>query len=148
MKPLKLIIAALLIIVAAGRTSAQMARLYTSGTGLPNSQIYNIYQDKKGFIWICTENGMARFDGMDFTTFHFDRNNPNSIASDFVLDVYEDSYGTFWVGTSAGLQTFDPEFGSFTKIDLKDPAIPSSDQHISAIIEIEYKGESTIIASS
>ena len=148
MKPLKLIIAALLIIAAAGKSTAQMARLYTSGTGLPNSQIYNIYQDKKGFIWICTENGMARFDGMDFTTFHFDRNNPNSIASDFVLDVYEDSYGTFWVGTSAGLQTFDPEFGSFTKIDLKDPAVPSSDQHISAIIEIEYKGKSTIIASS
>ena len=109
MKQIKLILTALLMIFWAGETSAQMARLYTSGSGLPNSQIYDIYQDSRGFIWISTENGLARFDGMDFNTFNFDRNNPNSIASDFVLAVIEDSFGTYWVGTSAGLQTFDPE---------------------------------------
>ena len=148
MKHLKLILTALIITLWAGETSAQMARLYTSGSGLPNSQIYDIYQDSRDFIWISTENGLARFDGMDFNTFHYDRNNPNSIASDFVLAVLEDSFGTYWVGTSAGLQTFDPEYGSFSSIDLKDPAVPSSGQHISAMIESEVKGRRMIIAAS
>lgn len=148
MKHLKLFLTALLITIWAGETSAQTARLYTSASGLPNSQIYDIYQDNRGFIWISTENGLSRFDGMDFTTFHYDRNNPTSIASDFVLTVIEDSYGTFWVGTSAGLQTFSPEFGSFTKIDLEDPDAPSSDQHISELIEAEVKGRKMIIAAS
>ena len=43
---------------------AQMARLYTSNSGLPSSQIHEIYQDSRGFVWISTENGLARFDGM------------------------------------------------------------------------------------
>ena len=148
MKHIRLILTALLMIFGAPGISAQMARLYTSGSGLPNSQIYDIYQDSRGFIWISTENGLARFDGMDFNTFHFDRNNPNSIASDFVLAVIEDSCGTYWVGTSAGLQTFDPEYGSFSSIDLNDPAVPSSDQHISGMIETEVKGKRMIIAAS
>ena len=148
MKHIKLILIALLSFFGATEASAQIARLYTSGSGLPNSQIYSIYQDSRGFIWIATENGLARFDGMDFDTFNFDRTNPNSIASDFVLTVIEDSFGKYWVGTSAGVQTFDPEYGSFTKIDLEDPAVPSSDQHISAIIEAEVNGRKMILAAS
>ncbi|MBR5299128.1 MAG: response regulator [Bacteroidales bacterium] len=148
MKQIKLILTALLMIFWAGEISAQMARLYTSGAGLPNSQIYDIYQDSRGFIWIATENGLARFDGMDFNTFNFDRTDDNSIASDFVRTIIQDSYGTYWVGTSAGLQTFDPEEGSFAKIDLDDSAAPSSDQHISAIMEADINGRKMIIAAS
>lgn len=148
MKHIRLILTALLMFFWAGETSAQMARLYTSGSGLPNSQIYDIYQDSRGFIWIATENGLARFDGMDFNTFSFDRAAPNSIASDFVVTLMEDSHGTYWVGTSAGLQTFDPEYGSFSKIDLEDPEVPSSDQHISAIMEAVVNGRNTILAAS
>ena len=46
--------------------NAQRARLYTSEFGLPNSDVNSIYQDAQGFVWICTENGLARFDGRDF----------------------------------------------------------------------------------
>lgn len=148
MKHIRLILTALLMFFWAGETSAQMARLYTSGSGLPNSQIYDIYQDSRGFIWIATENGLARFDGMDFNTFRFDRTNPNSIASDFVVTIIEDSVGTYWVGTSAGLQTFDPEYGSFTKIDLEDAALPSSDPHITAVMEADINGRTMIIAAT
>lgn len=147
MKHLKLILALLL---AAGQLTsyAQMARLYTSGSGLPNSRINDIYQDSRGFIWISTENGLSRFDGMDFSTFNFDRGNSNSIASDLVTTVFEDSFGTFWVGTSAGLQTFDEEYSTFTSIDLEDEEVPASDQHISSIIEADICGKRCVIAAS
>lgn len=147
MKHLKLILTLLLL---AGTTSiyGQMARLYTSGSGLPNSRINDIYQDSRGFIWVSTENGLSRFDGMDFTTFHFDRNNSNSIASDLVTTVFEDSFGTIWVGTSAGLQIFDEEYFTFTSVDLMDPDMPASDQHISSVLEADIFGERRIIAAT
>ncbi len=127
---------------------AQMARMYTSESGLPNSQINNIYQDSDGFIWISTENGLARFDGMVFTTFHFNRNAANTIASDLVLTIFEDKNGINWVGTSAGLQIFDEEYNSFTKIDLMDEAVPASNQHIADIIQVNFEGDDKILAAS
>ncbi len=129
-------------------SEGQIARMYTSGSGLPNSQINNIYQDSDGFIWITTENGLTRFDGMDFSTFRFDRNAKNAIASDLVLTILEDSHGTNWVGTSAGLQIFDEEYNSFSKIDLQDESVPSSNQHIADILQVNFGGRDKILAAS
>ncbi len=126
----------------------QTARIYTSGSGLPNSRINNIFQDSDGFVWISTENGLARFDGMDFATFRYDKNASNSIASDLVVTMYEDSHGTYWVGTSAGLQTFSAEYNTFSKIDLHDKSVPSSNQHIADILQVEYLGKDKILAAS
>ena len=43
---------------------AQTSRLYTSELGLPNSQINRICQDGHGFLWVCTEGGLLRYDGV------------------------------------------------------------------------------------
>lgn len=147
MKHIRTLIAAVAMLVVTD-ISAQMARLYTSDSGLPNSKINSIYQDSRGFIWISTENGLSRFDGMGFSTFHHDRSNSNSIASDLVLTVFEDSGRTYWVGTSAGLQVFDSEYSTFTKINLHDNEVAASDQHISAITEVTIGEERKIIAAS
>ncbi len=148
MKQLKLTILLFATILTSIPSFAQMARLYTSTSGLANSQVNDIYQDRRGFIWISTENGLSRFDGMSFSNFHFDRKKSNSIASNLVLSTFEDSKGTFWVATSSGLQIFDTEYNSFRSIDLRDPDVPESDQHISSIIEIEFKGSRKILAAS
>ncbi len=132
-----IILAALSLSTLAGH--AQMARLYTTEFNLPNSQVNHIYQDGRGFVWISTENGLARFDGRDFLTFRYRRDKADVLASDLVLSVQEDSRGTLWTGTSMGLQAFDPENRSFHLMDLEDPEVPGSTQHISAIREV--KGE-------
>lgn len=147
MKHLKQI-AALILSLLSVSAHAQMPRLYTSADGLANSHINNLYQDSRDFIWICTENGLSRFDGRDFKTFRYNRNKSNSIASNLVRAVIEDSNGTYWVGTSSGLQIFDAEYNSFYKVDLQDPEIKESDQHISAIAEVEIRGKRCIIAAS
>jgi len=116
-----------------------MARLYTTEYNLPNSQVNHIYQDGRGFVWISTENGLARFDGRDFLTFRYRRDKEDALASDLVLTVFQDSRSTLWVGTSMGLQIFDPENRSFHRVDLKDPESPSSTQHISSIAEIKTR---------
>lgn len=114
----------------------QRARLFTPDNGLQNSQINNIYQDSKGFMWICTEGGLLRFDGVGFETFNHDRENPNTLISESVRVIYEDSKGTKWVGTASGLSVFDSEYNSFSHFDLKDERVPSSNQYISCIIEV------------
>ncbi|MBO4340341.1 MAG: hypothetical protein J5835_02790, partial [Bacteroidales bacterium] len=129
--------------------NAQRARLYTTEYGLPNSQVNSIFQDAQGFIWISTENGLARFDGRDFVTFRHVRDKEDALASDLVLTFFQDKRNTFWVGTSTGLQTFDPSLRSFTRVDLGDPLYPGSTQHISVIKEIRTGiGESEIWVGS
>ena len=117
--------------------NAQLARFYTTESSLPNSRVNQIYQDSRGFVWISTENGLARFDGRDFLTFRYRRDKADALASDLVLTVFEDSRGTLWTGTSMGLQLFDPDSRSFRLVDLQDPAYPGSTQHISSIIEVK-----------
>ena len=147
MKHFKLItiaIISLLPVIA----SAQRARIYTSAQGLANSHIHDIFQDSKGFIWISTENGLSKFDGIKFSTLRHDRSRQNSIASNTVRTVFEDSTGVLWVGTSAGLQTFDTQYNRFRKINLEDWSVPDSDQHIISIIEFHDNGKGKIIATS
>ena len=128
--------------------NAQMARLYTSGSGLANSQINSIYQDSNGFMWISTENGLSRFDGINFSTFRSDRSLPTSIASNMVLTTFEDSHKVFWVGTSAGLQIFNSEYNSFTTVPLASEAYPQSGQHISSITEIIVEEQNKILVTT
>ena len=147
MKP-RLLLSLIISISCICFANAQTSRIYTSGSGLPSSLVSDIYQCSNGFIWISTENGLARFDGMDFSTFHYNRNYRKSLCNDFVLFMYEDNHGTFWVGTSSGLQIFDEAYNTFTKVDLNDSSIPSSDQHIADIIQVEYTGEERIVAAT
>ena len=120
-----------------------MARLYTTEYGLPNSKVNHIYQDARGFVWVSTENGLARFDGRDFLTFRYRVDKEDGLASDLVLSVFEDSRGTLWVGTSMGIQVFDHDSRSFRRVDLQDPESPGSTQHISSILEVKTGGGST-----
>ena len=147
MKHIRLAIVALLAIISLS-TEAQTARLFTSAEGLANSHIHDIFQDSKGFMWISTENGLSKFDGMKFSTFRHERQDTTSLASNIVRTVLEDSRGTFWVGTSAGLQVLDTEYCTFTKFNLEDWSIPDSDQHITAILEMTIGGSRKILASS
>ena len=101
-------------------TKAQTARLYDSGNGLPSTQINEVFQGGNGMLWIATNNGLYRFDGINFLEFHHRNDDPASLGSDLVMKVMEDSRGVTWVGTSTGLQLFDPETNSFSDVTLDD----------------------------
>ena len=115
---------------------AQTARLYTPENGLPNSQINIICQDRSGIIWIGTEGGLVRFDGLDFEVFRHDRENPNSIISDSVHAFLEDSMGSRWIGTASGLALFDSDYNTFRRFDLQDPRRLESNMFIGQLLEI------------
>ena len=83
---------------------------------LSNSYVNNIYQDKHGYIWICTDNGLNVFDGSDFKTYYHRQNDSTSLIGNSVLTVHEDRKGNFWVGTTDGLQLFNRDTERFNTI--------------------------------
>jgi signal transduction histidine kinase/ligand-binding sensor domain-containing protein/DNA-binding response OmpR family regulator len=83
--------------------------------GLSQSSIYEILQDRKGFLWFATEEGLNRYDGYDFVVYRRSLKNPNSVSNNWVLSICEDHNGTLWIGTSGGgLNKFNPEKEEFT----------------------------------
>ncbi len=84
--------------------------------GLPSNAGNTFLQDSKGYIWIGTFNGLAKYDGYQFKTYQKDRTNPeNSLVGNFVRALYEDQEGFIWIGTMLnGLQRFDPINEKFT----------------------------------
>ncbi|MDO8366983.1 MAG: ATP-binding protein [Saprospiraceae bacterium] len=73
-----------------------------------------ILQDKEGFMWFSTHNGVSRFDGMEFKNFRFDPRNPHSLGNNMTVGIVETDDGKIWVGTSdEGLFIFDPETETF-----------------------------------
>ncbi|MEA5460122.1 two-component regulator propeller domain-containing protein [Arcicella sp. LKC2W] len=83
-------------------------RHYQVENGLSNNAIYCSTQDKKGFMWFGTKDGLNRFDGYHFKTYKTD-NPKNSLHTDLIYCISPDKKGTLWVGSSKGLFYFDYE---------------------------------------
>ena len=80
-----------------------------------NPLVTCITQDKNGYMWFATPNGLYSYDGYRFTTYVHDSLNPHSLATNYVESIYADSNGIIWVGTyGAGLDRLDPVTGIFT----------------------------------
>ncbi|MBN1597807.1 MAG: hypothetical protein JW894_05895 [Bacteroidales bacterium] len=60
-------------------------------------------QDKNGFIWIGTRDGLNRFDGYEFKIYRYNSDDPNSISNNVIESIFEDKFGYLWIGTDKGL---------------------------------------------
>src|SRR5262249_52817078 len=88
------------------------SRTWTSDDGLPHTQVQAIAQTRDGYLWVGTRDGLARFDGMEFTTFG-PRNTPE-MKNGFISAVSLDKDGSLWIGTYEGLvQLKDGKFSRF-----------------------------------
>lgn len=65
---------------------------YSVEDGLPGTETYFVHQDKKGYIWICTDRGVSRFDGYKFENFTM----ADGLADNVVFKIYEDYKGRLW----------------------------------------------------
>jgi ligand-binding sensor domain-containing protein/serine phosphatase RsbU (regulator of sigma subunit) len=79
-------------------------RRYSIEEGLPQSSIYCLLQDSRGFIWMGTDGaGVVRFDGQKFETF----SKTNGLSDNIVRGLLEDRKGNIWIGTDNGLTLYD-----------------------------------------
>lgn len=70
---------------------------------LPSNSILRIFQDKEGFIWFGTLDGLCRYDGYNILVFRSDINNPNLLTNNEITYITEDSKGQLWIGTKKGM---------------------------------------------
>ncbi|MFT7155185.1 MAG: class 3 adenylate cyclase/ligand-binding sensor domain-containing protein [Parvicella sp.] len=111
--------------------------------GLSQSAINCITQDSLGYIWIGTQDGLNRFDGINFKVYKHQLNNKNCLTNSYVTDLVIDKSGNFWIGTqSGGITFFNPRSNQFSSLK----AIPKV---VNATInDLEIIGNTLFIATS
>jgi len=102
-------------VLLSGANSNLLFEKFTMQDGLPENQVLKIAQDSTGFIWVATESGLARFDGVRFKKYNHDNKNPYSIPHNTVNELFVDSKGNLWVGTQRGICLYDPMLDRFIR---------------------------------
>ena len=131
-------------ILAGQRPFPKAAIFYqlTMQHGLSSDRIVKVLQDKEGFYWIATEDGINRFDGTNVKVFRHNKNDSLSLSHNHCTDLMEDSKGNIWVATLDGLSCFKKEKEIFKRYYLSHPAF--SNDRLNWIREITEDGEGNI----
>ena len=79
-------------------------RIYTTADGLPRDRVYEIVSDARGFIWFCTNDGLSRFDGYEFTNYGIAHGLPHRVVNDLLIT----KRGEYWLATDSGVARFNP----------------------------------------
>ena len=99
--------------------------------GLVQASVNAITQDRHGFIWIGTQQGLSRYDGIEFRTFLQDDTDPTSLPNDWVRTLHTDRHGRLWVSSlNGGIAYFDERTEQFVR-----SALPDNLQDVRAITE-------------
>ena len=86
--------------------------------GLSQGSITAITQDRQGFIWVGTQEGLNRYDGYGFETYYHIDEDDSSLSHEYIRALLSDSQGRFWVGTTGGLNLFDETTKTFSILDM------------------------------
>ena len=87
--------------------------------GLSQNMVYAILQDRQGFMWFGTQNGLNRYDGNSFKVYKRGISDDKSLKSDAIFSLAEDTDGMLWIGTDIGVFLYNPVFDSFTSLSTK-----------------------------
>ena len=103
-------VAAALLLIAVARTPALDPnrslsefghQAWTTENGLPQNTVQAIVQTQDGYLWFGTQEGLVRFDGLNFTI--FDKENTPAFKSNDIRFLQQDRQGRLWISTSYGL---------------------------------------------
>lgn len=115
-------------------------RVWQTDEGLPQNTVRSILQTRDGFLWLATDGGVARFDGVQFTVFN--RRNTPQIHSNEIHSLDQDTRGVLWISTANGLTYFD---GTKWSVLTVQDGLPSND--ISSVYE-DRQGVIWIVTSN
>ncbi len=99
--PILLLLGSLLSHLHAQEKNINLIALSTKD-GLSSNTVNTVLKDKYGWVWVGTDDGLARFDGTNFTIYRHHPNRRGSIKANEILSLHEDKKGTLWIGTSGG----------------------------------------------
>lgn len=84
--------------------------------GLSQNTVHAILQDKQGFMWFGTKDGLDRYDGISFRAF---MKESGTLGNNFITSLYEDQQGQIWIGTDVGLYVYSPEHETVERFIMK-----------------------------
>lgn len=91
-----------------GRGNTFVFEHFTQENGLSNNQVQCIFQDRKGYMWFGTSQGVSRFDGYRFRVFENIAGMDHSLRGNLVRSIFQSKNGTIYIGTeNGGLNVFD-----------------------------------------
>ncbi|MGO3164578.1 MAG: ligand-binding sensor domain-containing protein, partial [Sphingobacteriaceae bacterium] len=100
--------------------------------GLSNNAVLCSVQDKNGFLWFGTKDGLNRYDGYTFKQYFSDSELNNGLASNYITCLLVDESNNLWVGTDRGLYRFDPSTENFQVVqgtETREIVAIEQDQH-------------------
>lgn len=106
----------ILFICFAALCHGQSYKIFTADQGLSSSLINRIHQDHNGMIWIATEDGLNRYDGVKLTVYRHQPDDEHSLAHNYVRTLFEDNKGNLIIGTYVGLQMYNPATDTFSPL--------------------------------
>jgi ligand-binding sensor domain-containing protein len=119
---------------AFGQEDFFIFRKINTSAGLANDVVTSIVQDDKGYIWISTGNGLQKFDGSSFTTYHHDPDDPQSLNSDNAGQLTKDRGDNIWLlSPFLGFNLFNPSTDKNIRVvDFKDSSLKNLNGSTSA----------------
>jgi ligand-binding sensor domain-containing protein/signal transduction histidine kinase len=99
------------------------------GASLSQTRVGQIVQDREGFIWFGTQDGLNRYDGYELKVFRHDPDRGDSLSGVAIFSLLEDRIGSLWVGSDEFLDRFDPVSEKFTQYEFS-PEVGSAPTHI------------------
>ena len=112
---------------------AQMGKSFDADKQMSSSFTTQVFQDRDGFIWIATRNGLNRYDGYQFRILKHDSRQKNGLASNYVNCMMQDRHGLYYIGMYGALQTYDGyRFRNITTYNLEGNSQPP---YVSCMLE-------------
>ena len=108
----------LLILMHLTSIGAQSGRLYETEDGLSSTFINHLYQDSRGYIWVATEYGLNKYDGIHFTTYLHDAGDSSSLKNNYVRCLFEDQALNLFIGCYNGLMIYDRTSDAFIDVPM------------------------------
>lgn len=90
-------------------------RNYFTQHGLSYNYVFTLLEDREGYIWVGTFNGLNRFDGSRFITFKTDPDDAASLSNNVIYKLCEDSSGNIWMATGHGISRYNKLENRFTR---------------------------------
>jgi ligand-binding sensor domain-containing protein/class 3 adenylate cyclase/HD superfamily phosphodiesterase len=103
--------------------------------GLSQSYVNRIVQDKQGFMWFATQDGLNKYDGYHFKVYKNSPKENNSLSNNYINDLTVDSDGNLWIATDNGLNMFDPVTEQFKMFQLQSKGSELKQKFTTLLIE-------------
>jgi len=99
------------------KEGSQRIYKFNHAQGFYQNTVKSIAEDKNGYLWFSTANGLIRYDGYDFENFYHDFEDKYSIPHNVINKIFEGSDGKLWIGTKGGTCLYFPDEERFLSLE-------------------------------